>query len=244
MNTLQKRLFVMGFLLNAGTSLVWADNAVYIDQIGSGVDIDITQDGSGNTIGGSSQDDTKMKISGDNITLSIDTVGSSNSVIGDIIGSDTVIDLDIGGSSNTLNFNIDPSNTFGAAGGDYQIGITGGDNTIDLDIGTADSAGNVDLDWVLDGDFNTMDVDIDSENATNYIDWVGDNSTFNYDADGYTGHSLTFNGSGSYLDIDIEQQSTLQSDNLEIDLNGSGTSTTPSTLCISQSDSGTSTGCQ
>ena len=69
MNTLQ-RIFVMLFLVNAGTSPVWADNAVYIDQVGSGADIDITQDGSGNKIGANANDDTKMKVDGDDIAIS------------------------------------------------------------------------------------------------------------------------------------------------------------------------------
>ena len=69
MNTLHKRLFVMLFLVNAGTSPVWADNAIYIDQVGSGVDIDITQDGSGNKIGANDTDNTKMLIDGDDYNV-------------------------------------------------------------------------------------------------------------------------------------------------------------------------------
>ena len=52
MNNIRK-IFVMLFLVNAGTSPVWADNEIYIDQNGDGVNIDITQDGSGKKVGGS-----------------------------------------------------------------------------------------------------------------------------------------------------------------------------------------------
>ena len=125
MNNIRK-IFVMLFLVNAGTSPVWADNAIYIDQIGDGVNIDITQDGSGNKVGGSSSDTTKMKLQGDNINFSIDTVGSTNSIIGDIVGGGSDIDIDIAGSTNSINWNIDPTNTYGATDGNYTLGITGG----------------------------------------------------------------------------------------------------------------------
>lgn len=244
MNTLHKRIFVMLFLVNAGTSPVWADNAVYIDQVGSGVDIDVTQDGSGNVVGDNDSDDTKMLIDGDDVTISIDAVGDTNKVLGNIVGDDINFDLDISGDTNTLNLSVDPTNTFGASNGDYVISITGGNNTADLDVGTNDAAGNLDLDWAIDGDFNTADVEIDVGSATSDIDWTGDNNELTIDVDGYDGHKHTILGSGSYNELTIDQQSTLQVDELEIELDGSGTSTTPSTLCISQSDSGTATGCQ
>ena len=244
MNTLQKRLLVMLFLVNAGTSPLLADNAIYIDQIGSGVDIDITQDGSGNKVGGSADDDTKMIVNGDNITMSIDAVGSSNSIIGDIVGEGSTIDIDIAGSTNTIDFNIDHTNTYGATDGDYTLNISGGDNDLDLNIGTQDAASNGTFDWTIDGDFNTATVDIDVGSFSNTVDWFGDNNTITYDADGYDGHTLNVIGEGSYWNLTVDQQSTLQVDELEIELDGDGTSHMPATICISQSDSGTATGCQ
>lgn len=243
MNTLQK-LFVMLFLVNAGTSPVWADNAIYIDQIGSGVDIDITQDGSGNKVGANDTDSTKMLIDGDNINFSLDAVGDSNKLLGNIVGDDINFDMDIDGSTNTLTLSVDPTNTFGAGNGDYVIDITGSNNTGALDVGTNDAAGYLDLDWTVDGDFNDFDVEIDVGSATSAIDWTGDNNNLNIDLDGYDGHEHSLTGSGSYNDVTLDQQSTLQKDSIAIEVDGSGTSTTPSSICISQSDSGTATGCQ
>ena len=244
MNNLQKKIFVMLFLVNAGTSPLLADNAIYIDQIGSGVDIDITQDGSGNKVGGSADDDTKMIVSGDNITMSIDAVGSSNSIIGNIVGEGSTIDFDIVGSTNSIDFNIDPTNTYGATDGDYTLNISGGDNDLELNIGTEDAASNGTFDWIVDGDFNTATINIDVGSFNNTVDWVGDNNTITYDADGYDGHTLNVLGDGNYWNLTVDQQSTLQVDELEIELDGDGTSHTPATICISQSDSGTATGCQ
>jgi hypothetical protein len=244
MNTLHKRLFVMLFLVNAGTSPVLADNAIYIDQVGSGVDIDITQDGDGNKIGANDTDDTKMLIDGDNINLSIDAVGDTNKILGNIVGDDIILDMNVDGSTNTIKLNIDPTNTYGATNGDYVIDIDGGNNTIDLDVGTNDAAGSLDLDWAIDGDFNAADVEIDVGSGISAIDWTGDENHLDIDVDGYDGHEHTITGSGNYNSLTIEQQSTLQKDSITVDMSGSGTTTTDSTLCISQSDSGTATGCQ
>ena len=244
MNTLQRKTFVMLFLVNAGTSLVWADNAVYIDQVGSGVDIDITQDGSGNKIGANDTDSTKMLIDGDSINLSYDAVGSSNKLLGNIVGDSINFDMDVNGSTNVLTLSIDPDNTFGASNGDYVIDITGGNNTGDLKVGTNDSAGSLDLDWILDGDFNDITAEIDVGSAVSNFDIAGDENTLTINLDGYDGHEHTITGTGSYWNMTIDQQSTLQSDYLGIEFSGSGTSTTPADICISQSDSGTATGCQ
>ena len=84
MNTLHKRIFVMLVLVNAGTSPVWADNAIYIDQVGSGVDIDITQHGDGNNIVANDKDDTKMMIDGDDVTISTHAVYETNQALGNI----------------------------------------------------------------------------------------------------------------------------------------------------------------
>ena len=245
MNTLQ-RIFVMLFLVNAGTSLAWADNAVYIDQVGSGADIDITQDGSGNRVSNNANDTTKMKVDGDNINLSIDTVGDTNKVLGDIIGDNTDVDLDIDGDTNTVTIDIDGTDTYGAGSGNVVIDLDGGNNTLDLSIGNNDQATGADVDWIVDGDYNSVTADIDINNATNSIDFLGSNVTIDYDGDGYDGHSMTIDGVGTtnYWDIDIKQESTLQSDTLDIQIEGSGDTTTDNTLCIAQSDSGTATGCQ
>ena len=245
MNTLQ-RIFVMLFLVNAGTSLVWADNAVYIDQVGSGVDIDVTQDGSGNKVGANDNDNTKMLINGDNVTVSIGTVGDTNKVLGNIVGDGNSLDLNVDGDTNTFKIEIDPTNTYGAGSGDFVIDLDGGNNALELNVGNNDQATGADVDWTIDGNYNNITVDIDVNDAINSIDFAGDNVDIDYDATGYDGHSFTIDGVGTtnYWDFTIKQESTLQKDTLGVEFEGSGDATGDSTVCISQSDSGTATGCQ
>lgn len=235
--------FAVMFVISFAAATLAADNEIYIDQIGDGASIDIVQDGSGNVIGGSTTDTTKMVLNGANMNFSVNQTGSGNTLIGSVYGTST-IDIDVAGSTNEIMFDVDKDNVYGATNGDYVINITGGNNDLDFDIGSLDTANDLDLDFVLDGDFNAADVNIDASSLTFNLDIIGDNNNLVYDGSGYDGHSFIISGSGSYNDIQVNQESTLQTDTLEIDFNGSGTSTTAATMCISQSDSGLNTTCE
>jgi len=224
-------------------SPVLADNAIYIDQIGSNSEIDITQDGSGNTIRGAASATTKMELNGNSMNFDANIVGDTNSLIGAIIGDSTTVDLDIDGSNNIFNFDVDKDNVYGAANGTFTTNILGSGNTFDLDVGSEDAADGVTLNWDITGDYNTFDYDIDVNSAISTITSVGDYLDLTYDADGYDGHEFELTNTGNYNTLVIDQQSTLQQDVLKIDVTGSGTSLAPSTICISQSDSGSATGC-
>lgn len=239
MNAKQKLTFVMMFL----TSVAYADNEIYIDQVGDSSVIEIVQDGSGNKVGGSTSDDTKFLLDGDSMDFNVNISGGSNNLIGSIIGTSTV-DIDVSGSSNDLFFDVDKDNAYGATNGNFVIDLTGGNNELDLDVGSLDTANDLDFDMIVDGDFNTADINIDASSLTFNMDMAGDNNNLLYNASGYDGHEFVLTGIGNYWDIEINQESTLQTDSLEIEYDGSGTSTTDSTICITQSDSGTSTGCQ
>jgi hypothetical protein len=235
------RYFAMTALIML--SPVLADNAIYIDQIGSNSEIGITQDGSGNTIRGAASSTTKMELNGDSMNFDANIVGDTNSLIGAIIGDSTTIDLDIDGSNNIFNFDVDKDNVYGAANGTFTTNILGSGNTFDLDVGSEDAADGVTLNWDITGDYNTFDYDIDVNSAISTITSVGDYLDLTYDADGYDGHEFELTNTGNYNTLVIDQQSTLQQDVLKIDVTGSGTSLAPSTICISQSDSGSATGC-
>ena len=224
-------------------SPVWADNAIYIDQIGSNSEIDITQDGSGNTIRGAAGSATKMELNGNSMNFNANIVGDTNSLIGAIIGDSTTVDLDIDGSNNIFNFDVDKDNVYGAANGTFTTNILGSGNTFDLDVGSEDAADGVVLTWDITGDYNTFDYDVDVNSAISTITAVGDYLNLTYDADGFDGHEFELTNTGNYNTIVIDQQSTLQKDVLKVDVTGSGTSQVPSSICISQSDSGSATGC-
>lgn len=238
-------IFAMMFVV--GSVYVYADNEIYIDQVGSTSAIEIIQDGSGNVVGGDESQlaagaPSKFILNGDSMDFNVNMSGSTNKLFGSIYGTSTV-DIDLDGSGNNLEFDVDKDNAYGATGGNYLISVTGGNNDLDFDFGSNDTANDTDFDFILDGDFNAADINIDASSLTFNMDVISDNSNLVYTGTGYDGHSFDLEGSGNYWDIDIVQESTLQSDILEIDYEGSGTSHGNATICIHQSDSGTSSTC-
>ena len=226
-------LFVVSFL--------YADNEVYVDQVGATFNLDIEQLGSSNLIGGVnavSGTMTALDLDGTTMTLDINQIGDSNKFLGDITADTFTGFFEFDGDSNTFNIQTDPTNTYGADSGNFNVDVTGSSNTFTLDVATNDLASTLDLDWIIQGDSNTFDFDIDYDLATNYVDVDGDSNTINFDADGYSSGYFYLDHTGNSRTFNIDQQSTLASDWLQINSSGSS-----GTVCVIQSDGGTATSC-
>jgi len=218
-----------------------ADNEIYVDQTGATANIDLEQLGSSNIIGGTSAIAgvmTPLDLDGGTMTLDINQIGDSNKFLGDITADNFTGYFEFDGSSNTFNIQVDPTNTYGADGSNLNIDVTGSSNTFNYDQATADLAGTLDLDWIIQGDSNTFDFDIDYDQATNYVDVDGDSNTITFDADGYGSGYFYLDQTGNSRTFNIQQQSTLASDWLQINSTGTG-----GTVCVIQNDGGTSLGC-
>ena len=226
-------LFVVSFL--------YADNEVYIDQVGATFNLDVEQLGSSNIIGGANAavgSMTALDLDGATMTLDINQIGDSNKFLGDITSDTLTGFFEFDGDSNTFNIQTDPDNTYGADNGNFNVDVTGSSNTFTLDVATSDLAGTLDLDWIIQGDSNTFDFDIDYDSATNYVDVDGDSNTVNFDGDGYADAFFKLEHDGNSRTFNIDQQSTLASDWLQINSTGNS-----GTVCVIQSDGGTSTSC-
>jgi len=226
-------LFVVSFL--------YADNEVYVDQVGATFNLDIEQLGSSNIIGGTSAISgtmTPLDLDGTTMTLDINQIGNTNKFLGDITSDNFTGFFEFDGDGNNFDIQVDPTNTYGADGGNFNVNVTGGSNTFTLDVATNDLASTLDLDWIIQGDSNTLNFDIDYDLATNYVDIDGNSNTVNFDADGYSSGYFYLDQTGSSRTFNIEQQSTLASDWLQINSTGSN-----GTVCVVQSDGGTTTSC-
>ena len=226
-------LLMVGFL--------YADNEVYVDQSGNNANIDLEQLGSSNIIGGLnavSGTMTALDLDGLNLTLDINQIGSSNKFLGDILGDGITGFFEFDGDSNDFTIQVDPTNTYGADSGNFNVDVTGSSNDFTLDIGTSALASTLDLDWIINGDSNTFDFDINYDLATNYVDVDGDSNTINFDGSGYQNGYFYLDQTGNGRTFNITQSSTLASDWLKIiSSGGSGT------VCVIQNDGGTSTSC-
>lgn len=233
-----KKLLMLLLLVSPA---VYADNEIYVEQSGATLNLDLEQVGSSNIIGGLNSVSgtmTPLDLDGATMTLDINQIGDSNKFLGDILGDDITGFFEFDGDSNTYTIQVDPTNTYGADSGNYNVDVTGSSNTFTLDVATGDLASTLDLDWIINGDSNEFDFEIDYDLATNYVDVDGDSNTVNFDGDGYQSGYFYLDHAGNSRTFDIEQQSTLASDWVKILSTGNG-----GTVCVVQDDSGTATTC-
>ena len=227
---------------------VFADNEIYVDQSGNSASIDLEQLGSSNLIGGTSAVSgtmTALDLDGVSMTLDINQIGSSNIFRSDAIDGDNFTGyFEWNGDSNVMDILMNSTGLISADYVNLNIDVTGSSNEFDIAIAENADSSYLDLDWVILGDSNILDFDIDYENAINYLDINGSSNAIDFIASGYSGTTSADSGyfyldlDGSSNDIDITQSSTLARDYLKLITN-----TSNSSICIVQDDSGTATSC-
>ena len=107
-----------------------------------------------------------------------------------------------------------------------------------MDVATNALASTLDLDWIINGDSNTLDFGIDYDLGTSYVDIDGDSNSVTFDGSGYQSGYFYLDQTGNGRTYNITQSSTLASDWLKIISTGNN-----GTVCVVQNDGGTSTGC-
>lgn len=227
---------------------VLADNEIYVDQSGSNASIDLEQLGSSNLIGGTSAVSgtmTALDLDGASMTLDINQIGSSNIFRSDAIdGGNFTGFFEFEGDSNVWDLLLNSTGLITADYVDLNIDVTGSSNEADIKLAEDADTSYLNLDWIITGDSNIFDFDIDYENAVNYMDVNGSSNTINFTASGYSGNTASDSGyfnldlDGSSNTFDIIQSSTLARDWLSIITN-----TSNSNICVVQSDGGTTTTC-
>jgi len=234
MNRLLFLIALLGFLVKA-------DNEIYINQVGATLNLDVEQLGSSNIIGGLDAvagTMTAFDLTGANMTLDINQLGDTNKFLGDIVLDSLTGFFEFDGSGNNFEIQVDPTNTYGADGGNYYVDVTGSSNDFELNIATNALSEYLDLDWIINGDSNQLDFTIDIDSATSYVDIDGDSNIVNYTGSGYAGGYFYLDQTGNSRTFNITQASTLASDWLKITSSGNS-----GTVCIIQNDGGTSTSC-
>ena len=234
MNRLLFLIALLGFLVKA-------DNEIYINQVGATLNLDVEQLGSSNIIGGLDAvtgTTTAFNLTGANMTLDINQLGDTNKFLGDIVLDSLTGFFEFDGSGNNFEIQVDPTNTYGADGGNYYVDVTGSSNDFELNIATNALSEYLDLDWIINGDSNQLDFTIDIDSATSYVDIDGDSNIVNYTGSGYAGGYFYLDQTGNSRTFNITQASTLASDWLKIISSGNS-----GTVCIIHNAGGTATSC-
>jgi len=204
-------------------------NDIYVTQSGDSLDLDITQDGSNNTVGNST---TASASAGATTILNIDQVGSSNVITYQIAGATYTGVINLVGNSNNVDLNCDSGGSNSSCGSaNAVINFTGSSNDIDLDIGQTSSASSADVDIVgqSGSDSNVVAATVDGNSAILTITVNGDTNNYLIDIDGNgdsVGHTLIHSHTGGIADVDIIQSGvndnmitlTTSGDNADIDI--------------------------
>ena len=187
------------------------NNKIYINQSGSGVELNITQDGDDNLVIGPDLS-AAGQIEGDNIELTITQTNDNNIVGIDIDGNANDVDItqnlnqsaiiDITGASNTLNLN----QTHLSNSGEHfaKITIVGNSNVMDID---QTETGDKILFLDVDGSNN---VTVDQKGTgDHFLDiTLTDSHTLDIEQDGSGDHNGTLILSGNPTTINLTQDSS------------------------------------
>lgn len=217
---MKKILWAIPFVLLTAGSYA---NELYVAQIGDGLQLDLTQTGSGNSVGTSSLD---MVLEGDDMTFSITQIGDSNTVVATIKGDTYTGTWDFTGNSNAIDLQCSPTGISNCNAATMLLTVNGDLNTFDFDIGTVNDASSSNVTFTVDGDNNVIESSIDGTNAV--LNITIDNTT-SLAAGGVTNSATTLgntalsaSGSGNIIDVEQNGDGSGVGHSVTLDITGGG----------------------
>lgn len=218
-------ILIMGLMT---PSLVFGQsttNSIYIDQVGDGSNITISQQGQANRVG---SEGSAVNIQGNNQNITLTQDGASNSIDGFVNNADNV-DLAITntGDNNAVTLNMGDSASI--AGSATTLNVTGSTNTVSLTQGSTSSSSGATQTLNITGDLNTYNSTINADDVTNTVTATGDSNTINMLQNGHAGKAVDMALTGNNNDVTINQRSTTHADTIGITSSASN-----STIIINQ----------
>lgn len=211
--------------------ILFADQAIYIDQTGENLNATIVQkSGDGNSIGDITNNDKYFYLDGDNMTLSFSMEGDYNKLVGSIDSDYFDFILNQIGDSNLFNITATLSDT-----STLEWNIIGSGNEVYLAMGQESSAAYSIMTYNVTGDYNMFNIAIDADGTTDTVTMNGDSNTYDITQTGYgnslDGHSITIDTTGSLNEVTILQETTTAASTIDMVINGSN-----QVISITQSD--------
>lgn len=179
-----------------------ASNSVYVDQIGGGSTISMTQTGNSNVIGNSTD---KAIFNGQNNTVTIDQIGNTNLMKINVQGDGVTASSLVTGDSNTIEMQCGVGGS--CTGSTLNNTVTGDNNTV-----TQKAQGFTISNVTINTDNNTVNIENDSTavagaKSTVLIDGGGGNSVniIQTGVASTNGHEADVNILGATNTVDIKQ---------------------------------------
>jgi hypothetical protein len=175
-------------------------NEVYIEQVGSGSTINITQDGTDNRIGDVG---TPAYIGSGTNTVTIDQIGSTNVLDMVVNGAVTDVIVTTTGNDNTQTINCGTTQSAGCSGSYIKQEVTGDSNTVTQDLG---SGANHTSEITVTGDSNTVTHTSTATGVTSAnITVSGNTNTVGVTQSGMLNNSVTVTSTGNSNTVNITQ---------------------------------------
>ena len=199
---IKKRLYaflVMSVFMGIATA-----NDIYIEQIGDSSTINITQDGTGNTIGDLA---IPAFIGGGSNTVAIEQVGIGNTLSMMVNGASAMTTVTTLGNNNMQSITCGSSGSASCGGSVIKQIVTGDNNTVTQNLG---DGGNHTSEITILGDSNTVTHTSTSSGASNVNIAVTGGTTaqpnvISVNQSGSTAQSVTVNSVGNGNNIAIIQ---------------------------------------
>jgi hypothetical protein len=175
-------------------------NEVYVEQVGSGSTINITQDGTDNRIGDVG---TPAYIGSGTNTVTIDQIGSTNVLDMVVNGAGTDVIVTTTGNDNTQTINCGTTQSAGCSGSYIKQDVTGDSNTVTQNLG---SGANHTSEITVTGDSNAVTHTSTATGITSAnITVSGNTNTVAVTQSGTLNKSVTVNSTGNSNNINITQ---------------------------------------
>lgn len=198
---------VLATLLSSVATVTYG-NDLFVNQVGDNLNLTITQNGDGNTIGSAA---TALTLDGNNMTFAITQQGDNNAISAVINGNTYTGEWEFIGNNNTVDLTCDSTAQTQCEVVTVDIVTAGNDNTYNVYIGENKIADNLLISFDVSGDDNQITANLDATDAdvTIIIDNAGGTGNiFNIDQDdagSVNGHSLTYDHTGGNGTFNIVQ---------------------------------------
>lgn len=224
-----KALFIMSLMTSSLAYAQSTTNSIFIDQVGNGSTINITQKGQNNRIG---SEQNRVVIEGNNQTITSVQEGNGNLIQGSIQQADNLnIDSTVTGDNNTVTY--DMGDAASVSGSTKTLAVTGDSNNLTFNQGTASSATGATQNITFTGDTNTYTSTINTDDVVNDVTVTGDGNTIAMTQNGTAGKNVEMVLSGSTNNVTVNQKSTTNVDTVKVNSTSTG-----STLVINQCNAG------
>jgi len=197
-----KRTILAAFLIMATVSIA-NTNEIYVDQVGDGLDLDVTQDGTDNVAGTA---EAPMVFNGDDMTFDIDQIGDNNVIAATINGNTYSGTISLTGNNNDVDLACDSADSVTCETVTVDVTVNGNGADIDLRIGENQDASNLVATFTVDGDANVIDAEVDGTNADATV--IIDNAS-----------SLA---GGNTVNIDMDGDGDVNGNSVNLDITGGG----------------------